>query len=119
MQVPARGQRGAGGPRLVEATGQAWKVTTGIRGLVIAAFASVAQFFVPAELKTPIVVLAVATGAIGITALVAVRCPRCGRSLGGWAFRTGSLTSWHEALVELRACPHCGLRPPDDAGGRR
>jgi hypothetical protein len=92
---------------LVAGSGQAWKVTLGIGGMVVAAAASIIQLLAPPELKSPAIAVALASGVLGIAALLAVRCPRCGRSLAVWAWRTGSLTTWHETLVEARACPYC------------
>jgi hypothetical protein len=112
------GRRGAGNP-LVAGTGQAWKVTAGVGGMLVAAVASVGQFLGPAELRGQVIAVAIAAGLLGIVVLLWVQCPKCGRSLGAWAFRTGSLTTWHEALVEARECPYCGHRAGDATLGRR
>ena len=53
-------------------------------------------------------VVAVASGLVGIAVMLLVRCPGCGHSLGLWAFRTGSLTTWHERLMKVAACSACG-----------
>jgi Zn ribbon nucleic-acid-binding protein len=87
--------------------------------MLVAAIGSVVQFLGPAELKGPVIAVAIVSGVVGILFLLAVRCPRCARSLGAWAFRTGSLTTWHEALVEAAECPHCGHRAGDATPGRR
>lgn len=111
--------RGTKGPPLVAGTRQAWKVTFGLGGLIVAAVASVAQLVAPAELKAPVIGLAIGSGAVAIVAMLTVRCPSCGRSLGLWAFQTGTLTTWHERLVEATECPSCGHRPPADVGEKR
>jgi hypothetical protein len=103
---------------LVDASAQRWKVTVGLGGMAVAAVASLLQLFGPAELKTAAIAVAVVSGLLGIASLLAVSCPSCGRSLVVWAFRTGSLTSWHDALVEVAACPYCG-HVPADGGPRR
>jgi Zn ribbon nucleic-acid-binding protein len=113
------GRRGGAGAPLVAGTGQAWKLTAGIGGLLVAAVASVVQFVGPSELRGQAVAVAIAAGLLGVVVLLSVRCPRCARSLGAWAFRTGSLTTWHEALVEARECPYCGHRASDATPGRR
>ena len=96
------------GPSLVAATKQGWKVMAGLAGITVAAIASVLQLVGPASLKEQAIGLAMGTGFLGIAALVAVRCPECETSLVVWAFRTGTLTTWRERLVELTACPSCG-----------
>jgi hypothetical protein len=111
--------RGSKGTPLVAASGQGWKVTAGIGALIVAAAASLLQLLGPPEAKVPAIGVAIASGLLGLVALLAVRCPSCGRSLGLWAFRTGSLTTWHESLVEVPACPYCGHRGEDAAGPRR
>jgi DNA-directed RNA polymerase subunit RPC12/RpoP len=113
------GRRGGAGAPLVAGTGQAWKVTAGIGAMVVAAVGSVVQFLGPGELRGQVIAVAIAAGLAGIAVLLWVRCPRCGRSLGAWAFQTGSLTTWHEALVEASACPYCGHRAGDATPGRR
>jgi Zn ribbon nucleic-acid-binding protein len=97
-------------PPLVEGSGQGWKVTLGIGALLVAAAGSIFQLFGPSELRTPVIAAAIAAGLVGIAAMLAVRCPSCGRSLGLWAFRTGTLTTWHDRLVEAPECPSCGHR---------
>jgi hypothetical protein len=86
--------------------------------MVVAAAASIFQLVGPSELKVPAIAVAVASGLLGIAVLLAVRCPSCGRSLGLWAFRTGSLTTWHDRLVEASACPFCGHGGAEVAGRR-
>lgn len=93
---------------LVAGSGQSGKLELGIGAMVVAAVASIAQLVGPVELKNPAIVVAVASGLLGIGALLLVRCPSCGHSLGLWAFRTGSLTTWHERLLKVAACPSCG-----------
>lgn len=107
------------GPPLVAGSGQAWKVTFGIGALVVAAAASIFQLVSPTDLRTPAIAIAIASGVVGAVAMLAVRCPGCGRSLGLWAFRTGGLTTWHERLVETQDCPSCGHRAEGATGGRR
>jgi hypothetical protein len=117
--MAVREKGGGKGAPLVAGSRQAWKVTLGLGALVVAAVASVLQLVGPGHLKDLAIAAAVASGALGIAALVSVRCPRCRRSLGVWAFRSGSLTTWHEALVEVAACPYCGREAEDGrAGGR-
>jgi len=103
---------------LVAASGQAWKVTLGIGAMTVAAAASILQFVGPAAVKDPAIGVAIGTGLAGIAALMAVRCPRCDHSLAVWAFRTGSLTTWHERLAEVTACPSCGHAVAQGAGDR-
>ena len=55
----------------------------------------------------------IVTGFLGIATLLTIRCPGCDLSLAVWAFQNGSLTTWHERLVELKACPTCGLAVPE------
>lgn len=107
------------GPPLVAGSGQGWKVTSGIGALMVAAAASIFQLVAPAELRAPAIAIAIASGVVAAVAMLAVRCPGCERSLGLWAFRTGSLTTWHERLVEAQECPSCGHRAEGEAGGRR
>lgn len=113
------GKRGTRAAPLVEASGQRGKLTWGIGAMVVAAVASVAQLVGPPELKTIGIAVAAVTGGIGIALAYAVRCPRCGRSLAAWAFREGSLSTWHEKLVEVRECPHCGHSVAEADAGRR
>jgi Zn ribbon nucleic-acid-binding protein len=110
--------RGTKGPPLVAGSGQGWKVTLGIGALLVAAAASIFQLVGPSELRTPAIAAAIASGLLGILAMLAVRCPSCGRSLGLWAFQTGTLTTWHERLVEAPECPSCGHRPEAPAQKR-
>jgi hypothetical protein len=117
--MPTMGRRGGAGAPLVAGTGQDWKVKAGVGGMLVAAVASVVQFLGPGELRGQAIAVAIASGLLGILVLLWVKCPRCGRSLGAWAFRTGSLTTWHEALVEAEACPYCGHRAGDATPGRR
>lgn len=98
------------GPPLVAGSGQAWKVTAGIGALVVAAAASIFQFVAPDAMKTPAIAVVIASGVLGGLSILAVGCPSCRRSLGLWAFQTGSLTTWHERLVEAEECPFCSHR---------
>jgi Zn ribbon nucleic-acid-binding protein len=118
IQEGAAMEKRAKATPLVAGSKQAWRVTLGIGAMVVAAAASIFQLVGPSELKGPAIGVAIASGLLGIAALLAVRCPSCGRSLGLWAFRTGTLTTWHERLVEARACPYCG-HAAADAGPRR
>ena len=112
-------KRGAKTTPLVTASGQAWKVTFGIGAMFVAAAASILQLFGPPELKSLGIAVAAVTGGVGIASVFGVRCPSCGRSLGYWAARAGSLTTWHEKLVEAAVCPYCGHTAAGSAGGRR
>jgi hypothetical protein len=111
-------KRGKQATPLVDASGQRWKVTLGLGAMALAAAASIFQLVGPSQLKTPAIAVAIVAGLLAIATLLAVSCPSCGRSLVVWAFRTGSLTTWHEALVEVAACPYCG-HVPADGGTRR
>ena len=102
--------RGTKGPPLVVGSGQGWKVTLGLGALLVAALGSIFQLVGPPALKTPAIAVAIASGLLAVVAMLAVRCPSCGRSLGLWAFQTGTLTTWHERLVEAPECPSCGHR---------
>lgn len=93
---------------LVAGSGQSGKVEFGIGALIVAAVASIVQLVGPSTLKTPAIVAAVVAGLAGINALLLVRCPSCGHSLGLWAVRTGGLTGWSEKLEKVTACPSCG-----------
>jgi hypothetical protein len=117
--MPVADRRGKAASPLVDGSAQRWKVTGGLGAMVVAAAASLFQLFGASDLKAQAIAVAVASGVLGIALLLLVRCPSCGRSLGAWAFRTGSLTTWHEALVEVVACPYCGHEAGRGGGARR
>jgi hypothetical protein len=93
---------------LVAGSGQAWKITAGIVSMGVAAIAGGIQLLGPPELRDVAVLVVLAASVFAVAVLWWVRCPRCGRSLGVWAVRTGSLTTWHEELTTVAACPDCG-----------
>lgn len=95
-------------PPLVAGSGQSWKVTFGTSAMGVAVVASIVHLFGPAELEPIALAVSIGPGLVGIFALIQIRCPRCNTSLGFWAFRTGSLTTWHERLGKVSACPSCG-----------
>jgi hypothetical protein len=96
-------------PTLVEATGQAWKLSAFHYAMVAVGIASAVQFLGPREWMLPAFLTVLALGAASLAVLVAVRCPSCRRSLGLWAMTTQTPTRFMVALETVEACPRCGF----------
>jgi hypothetical protein len=102
---------------LVEATGQAWKLSACHGGLMAAGIAFAVQVLGPREWMMPAFLTVIALGA-GLAVVVAVRCPSCRRSLGLWAMTRRTPAGRHESLETVEACPRCGWsEPPASAAG--
>ncbi len=56
----------------------------------------------------PLFFVVLAFGIVGVAAEWSIRCPKCRRSLGWWAYSTGSPTKARAMLVNATECPYCG-----------
>lgn len=93
---------------LVEATGQAWKLSACHGGLMAAGIAFAVQILGPREWRMAAFFTVIALGAASLAVVVAVKCPSCRKSLGLWALATQTPTRFKETLESVAECPRCG-----------
>ncbi len=95
----------------IAATGQGWKSTLGWIALLISGAAAVVQFLGPDETTGYAYWVVIVSGSVGVAAEWSIRCPKCRRSVGWWAYSTGTAANARDMLENAPACPRCGFAP--------
>lgn len=96
------------GCRLIEASGQGWKLTCAWVTLAFGGVATAIDLLGPPAVSVPASLAVIALGSMALLFLVQIRCPACRRSLGWWALRTQRIGRWQDGLASVERCPRCG-----------
>jgi len=98
---------------MIESSHQTWKVNAAMAALVLAGIGAVVSFAGPRQARLGADLVLFCSGFMSMGFVRSVRCPKCRKSLGWWAFRHSRLDRWREDLESLTSCPLCGFRDAD------